>query len=93
MASLNWPLKPAFPALGALASWPVQAVGSPPSSPRGRAQGSPPLEAGRANYGCAEVGNSVLYSSWKVRSLNLRTARAAVRLCQERAGVRPAGKG
>ena len=33
-----------------------------------------------------------MYSSWKVRSLNLRTAKAAVRLCQERAGVRPAGK-
>lgn len=38
------------------------------------------------DYGCAEAGNSVLYSSWKVRSLNLRTARAAVRLCQREQG-------
>lgn len=62
---------------------------APKASPCGRTQGSLILEAGQA-YGCAEAGNSVLYSSWKVRSLNLRTARAAVRLCQERAGVRPA---
>lgn len=34
----------------------------------------------------------MLYSSWKVRSLNLRTAKAAVRLCQKRAGMRPASK-
>lgn len=78
-------------ALYALASWPFQEVGNSHNPPRGRTPGSLLLEAGQG-YGCAEAGNSVLYSSWKVRSLNLRTARAAVRLCQERAGVRPAGK-
>lgn len=78
-------------ALHALASWPFQAAGCPHGLSTRQDTGLPALEAGQA-YGCAEVGNSVLYSSWKVRSLNLRTARAAVRLCQERAGVRPAGK-
>lgn len=78
-------------ALHALVSWPFQAAGCPHRLSTQQDTGLPALEARQA-YGCAELGNSVLYSSWKVRSLNLRTARAAVRLCQERAGVRPAGK-
>lgn len=91
MAGLKWPLEPALHCPGCPGILALQAVGCPTPSPGGGTRGSLPRDAGQA-YGCAELGNSVLYSSWKVRSLNLRTARAALRLCQERAGVRPAGR-